>query len=289
MCKNSKGGYNPFKEALADQNYDWNGVSSMVKMWDITIPELTGDAKRLVYVYLPESYGTDPDRRYPVLYMFDGHNVFFDSHATYGKSWGMEKYMDQTRTQMIIVAVECNHGPNHARICEYAPYSFSDSYFGDIRGKGKIYMKWMVRELKPMIDASYRTLVGREHTMIAGSSMGGLMSLYAVLEYNDVFSRAACLSSSFHFCPDELNQLIRKVEISPDTIIYLDFGSEEIKAHRDMIEDYIRITGSLIRRDIFLETRIIPGGSHCEASWERQIPFFMRTLLYDGDSGSIDS
>ncbi len=254
----------------------------MIKMWDVTIPELTGDTKRLVYVYLPDSYEIDPERRYPVLYMFDGHNVFFDSHATYGTSWKMGNYMDETQTQMIIVAVECNHGPNHARICEYAPYSFIDPYFGDIRGQGKIYMNWMIKVLKPEIDASYRTLSGREHTMIAGSSMGGLMSLYAVLAHNDIFSRAACLSASFHFCQEEIDQLICKSKISQDTIIYLDFGSEEIKRHKDLKEKYIQTIGLLLRKNIYLETRIIPGGKHCEASWSRQIPFFMNTLLYDG-------
>ena len=253
----------------------------MIKMWDITIPELSGDTKRRVYVYLPDSYEKDSQKRYPVLYMFDGHNVFFDSHATYGTSWGMGVYMDRTRTQLIIAAVECNRGPNNERLCEYSPYSFYDPYFGQIQGLGEITMQWMIRELKPMIDASYRTLPDREHTMIAGSSMGGLMSLYAVLKYNDIFSRAACLSASFLFCPEEVDQLIRQTDVSRDTIVYLDYGSEELGYRKDLNEDYIRVISSLIRKGIWLETRLIPKGTHCEASWGRQIPFFMNTLLYD--------
>ena len=63
----------------------------MVKKWNITIPELSGDEERRIYVYLPESYRWNSKRRYPVLYMFDGHNLFFDSDATYGKSWGLKK------------------------------------------------------------------------------------------------------------------------------------------------------------------------------------------------------
>lgn len=255
----------------------------MVKTWDITIPELTQEEKRLAYIYLPESYETEPDLRYPVLYMFDGHNVFFDSHATYGRSWRMQEYMDRTQTQMIIVAVECNHGPDNARLCEYSPYSFYDPYFGYVQGLGQITMRWMISELKPMIDAAYPTLPDREHTMIAGSSMGGLMSLYAVLKHNDVFSRAACLSAAFHFCPDEMDQLIHESSLDPDTVVYLDIGFEEMRSHHDFYEEYIRIISSLIRRDVLLETRIIPGGTHCEASWERQIPFFMNTLLYEKD------
>ena len=104
----------------------------MIETWNITIPELTADAERRAYVYLPEALAGDPDRRYPVLYMFDGHNIFFDTDATYGKSWGMKEYMDYTDTQMIIAAVECNHSPDHGRLKEYSPFTFSDPEFGKI-------------------------------------------------------------------------------------------------------------------------------------------------------------
>ena len=67
----------------------------MVKKWQVTIPKLSGTVPRRVYLYLPDSYKKEPEKRYPVMYMFDGHNVFFDSDATYGKSWGMKKYMDK--------------------------------------------------------------------------------------------------------------------------------------------------------------------------------------------------
>ena len=88
----------------------------MVDSWNITIPELTGDEPRRAYVYLPDSWEMDPDLRYPVLYMFDGHNVFFDEDATYGKSWGMSEYLDATQTQIMVVAVECNHHPDNGRL-----------------------------------------------------------------------------------------------------------------------------------------------------------------------------
>ena len=261
----------------------------MIKMWDVTIPELTGYDKRLAYLYLPDSYRDDPGRRYPVLYMFDGHNLFFDTHATYGKCWGMKEYMDRTQTPVIIVAVECNHGIHNDRLCEYSPYSFEDPEFGSIEGRGEIYMRWLTGELKPMIDETCPTLPDREHTMIAGSSMGGLMSLYAVLRYNHIFSKAACLSASVHFCPDQIDRLIHRADIGPDTVVYLDYGSEELHYFKEMRKEYIRITSSLLNRDIHLTTRIIPGGTHCEASWEQQIPFFMSTLLYGESSGTPES
>ena len=68
----------------------------MVKKWPVTIPKLTGEKTRRAYIYLPDSYEKQPEKRYPVMYMFDGHNVFFDSDATFGKSWGMNKYMKRT-------------------------------------------------------------------------------------------------------------------------------------------------------------------------------------------------
>lgn len=252
----------------------------MIEIKEVTIPKLTGKHKRRAYIYLPDSYEQEPERRYPVLYMFDGHNVFFDDHATYGKSWGMKEYMDYTNKQIIIAAVECNHSPNHGRLKEYSPYTFQDPEVGRIPGKGKKYMDWLVNVFKPMIDENYRTLPDREHTMIAGSSMGGLMSFYAVMEYNHVFSRAACLSPSFHFMMKRIARLIRETELVGETIIYMDYGSEEMKHHEGMLKPYIRVQSMVLEKGVFLESRIVPYGDHSEASWERQLPFFMNTILY---------
>ena len=162
----------------------------MIKKWKITIPELTGDETRRAYIYVPNSFKRDPSRRYPVLYMFDGHNVFYDRDATYGKSWGMKQYMDRSRTDMIIAAVECNHHPDGGRLSEYSPFTFTEANLGTITGRGQITMDWLVNIFKPYIDENYPTIPDRDHTFIAGSSMGGLMSLYALMEYHHIFSRA---------------------------------------------------------------------------------------------------
>ncbi len=252
----------------------------MVHTWDITIPELTKNETRKAYLYLPESYEYEPEKHYPVLYMFDGHNVFFDSHATYGKSWGMKEYMDFSETQLIIAAVECNHSPNNGRLEEYSPFSFKDPKFGKITGRGKKTMEWMTNTFKKEIDSHCRTLPDRKHTFIAGSSMGGLMSLYAVTEYNSIFSRAAALSPSIWVSPERLEQSIRRAKLRPDTVVYMDYGSREINFHSDMLRQFTRITSLLLERRVMLESRIVPGGNHCEASWERQIPFFIDTLMY---------
>lgn len=249
----------------------------MVYTWDLSIPQLSGDKTRKGYIYLPDFYNDDPERRFPVMYMFDGHNVFFDSDATYGKSWGMNSYMVWTRTPLIIVAIECNHEGN-GRLIEYSPLNFENSTLGRIQGKGKIYMDWLTRELKPRIDARVRTLPDREHTIICGSSMGGLMALYGAVEYNDVFQRAACLSPSLWVSPSKVIQMIAKAHVEHDTCIYMDYGSEEMFNHAATAEALISISHMLLTKRVNLAFRIVPGGTHSEASWEQQIPIFMDCL-----------
>ena len=253
----------------------------MIETWNVTIPELTGDEERRAYLYLPDSYDREPERRYPVLYMFDGHNVFFDSDATYGKSWGLGEYLDEHEVPLIVAAVECNHHPDHGRLSEYSPYTFYDPNFGHIIGRGNITMDWIVHTFKPFIDRNYRTLPGRKQTCIAGSSMGGLMSLYALLEYNHVFSRAAALSPSLWVVPDRLARMVQEADVQNDTVLYMDYGAREMGNHKRMEEQFARVAGQLLTRGVKLTCRIVPGGEHCEACWQRQIPFFINTLLYD--------
>ncbi len=249
----------------------------MVEINEITIPALSGDATRRCYIYLPDYYDADPTRRFPVMYMFDGHNVFFDSHATYGKSWGMNSFMTWTRKPLIIVAVECNHVGNR-RLVEYSPFDFENSTLGAIQGRGKEYMDWMVNTLKPQIDATYRTLPEREHTILCGSSMGGLMALYGVVQYNSVFQRAACLSPSLWIAPVKIIELIALANIRNDTCIYMDYGSREIFNHVASAETLISASHLLLTKRVNLAFRIVPGGTHSEASWEQQIPVFMDCL-----------
>ena len=126
----------------------------MIEKWTAEFPLPEGSEPRTVYVYLPEAAEDDPEARFPVLYMFDGHNVFFDEDATYGKCWGMKEYMDETGTPLIIVAVDCNHHPDGGRLAEYSPYNFKYRKHA-IRGQGKTTMDWFARTLKPMIDEKY--------------------------------------------------------------------------------------------------------------------------------------
>lgn len=249
----------------------------MVKKWDITIPSLTGDKTRKAYLYLPQSYAKDKTRRYPVMYMFDGHNVFFDTDATYGKSWGMYQYMRQSKKDLIIVAIECNHEGN-GRIIEYSPINYENSTMGKVRGKGKTYMNWLVNTLKPYIDEHYRTLPDRANTILCGSSMGGLMALYGATVYNHIFQRAACLSPSLWVSPGRMLEVIARARVRRDTCIYMDYGSEEIFNHAANAEALFSTSHLLLTKRVNLAFRIVPGGTHSEASWEKQIPIFMECL-----------
>ena len=249
----------------------------MVKKWNVTIPKLTGDKERRAYIYLPDSYKKEPDKRYPVMYMFDGHNVFFDEDATYGKSWGMNKFMKQSKKQLIIVAVECNHEGN-GRLVEYSPMHYENAQMGKIRGKGNVYMNWLVSTLKPYIDENYRTLPDRKNTIICGSSMGGLMALYGACVYNHVFQRAACLSPSLWVSPGKVLEMVARSHIRRDTTIYMDYGEQEMFNHAANQEALISTSHLLLTKRVNLALRVVPGGNHSEASWEKQIPIFMDCL-----------
>ena len=249
----------------------------MVIKWNVTIPPLTGEKLRRGYVYLPESYDREPEKRYPVLYMFDGHNVFFDEDATFGKSWGMKAFLDQNPRDLIVVGIECND-EGWRRLNEYSPVDFTYEQTGFIKGEGKVYMDWLVGTLKPYIDENYRTLPDREHTAIGGSSMGGLMSLYAACHYNEVFQCAACLSPSLWVNPEATTALLASSDPAPDTCIYMDYGSDELGNHEASFGLLRAAVDILLQKQLKLTFRIVPGGTHCEASWEKQIPIFMQCL-----------
>ncbi len=252
----------------------------MIKKWKVIIPPLTGKKKRYAYVYLPRSYRRNRRKCYPVSYMFDGHNLFYDEDATYGKSWGLGQYLDASGTEVIVAAIECNHSPDHGRLREYSPYDFYEEEIGLIEGCGEITMDWMINVFKPYIDKHFRTIPDREHTFIGGSSMGGLMSIFAVLHYNDVFSRAAALSPSLWLDPAKAEEMIRVANPAPDTVIYLDCGSAEIGNRIEQKTAFGEMALLLLKKGILLNARLVPDGEHSEASWEEQIPFFMKTLLY---------
>ena len=241
---------------------------------------------RPLHIYLPDGY-FDSDARYPVMYFFDGHNLFRDEDATYGKSWGMLTFLQNWGKDMIVVGMECGH-EGEERLSEYLPYpADTGSHFDRFTPTGDDTMQWILNTVKPMIDRGYRTIPFRECTAIGGSSMGGLMSLYAAVHYNRWFSKAACISSAIGFCMEPLMEDMQSSAMSPDTRIYLSWGSRE--AHgavdreredrssktylwNDRVAQKARSSGAAVKM------RCQEGGNHCEADWEKLVPEFMNFL-----------
>ena len=240
---------------------------------------------RPLHIYLPKGYRKS-GRRYPVMYYFDGHNLFFDSDATYGKCWGLKEFLDGWDKEMIIVGIECGHEGNE-RLSEYLPFRAVPGFFRQFKPMGGVTMDWIVNEIKPYIDSQYPTLPDREHTGIAGSSMGGLMALYGGVHYNSYFSKAGCVSSAVGFCIRSVLKDIRSSAVAPDTRFFLSWGTKE--AHgikRTDREDrssrtcmWNRRIAELLREkgaDARLYCQV--EGAHCEADWEKQLPIFMPWL-----------
>ena len=249
----------------------------MIRVERIQIPALPTQKPRRLYIYTPKGYERS-EERYPVLYMFDGHNVFYDSHATYGKSWGMKEYLEKSKRPLILVAVECNpEGDN--RMSEYAPWDIVWKGKRLFEGRGKLTMDFFVDELKPRIDREYRTMPDREHTLIAGSSMGGLMSLYAVTAYNATFSRAACLSPSLWGARHHEAALKAAGPLAAPTRIYMDMGTAEVDGHITGLTSLFETARRLTRAGAHVDARVVPDARHSEAYWEKRIPIFMEYLL----------
>jgi predicted alpha/beta superfamily hydrolase len=247
----------------------------MVERWKIKIPALSGEEERTAYVYLPQGY-FDGDERYPVLYMFDGHNLFTDEEATFGKCWGMQEYLDKTGTPLIVAAVECNHNGN-SRLSEYSPVGFA--FHGEkIVGRGKKYMDWLTGEFKPYVDEHFKTLPERQNTFIAGSSMGGLMTVYALAHYNKYFAGGAALSPSLWVGGGEVPSFIKSGYFGKGTNLYMDYGSKEFVNHTKQREVFCDTYKYLVERGVFVTSRIVPNGIHSESSWEKQIPIFLKVL-----------
>ncbi len=249
----------------------------MVQKFEYRFPPAGED--RRIHLYLPDEY-ENCQERYPVLYMFDGHNLFFDSDATYGKSWGLKDFLDRWEKKLIVVGLECGHAEGQ-RITEYCPYPIRTRNFGDVDGQGIATMDWIVHDLKPYIDRTYRTWSHREATAIGGSSMGGLMALFAVLRYNRWFSKAAAVSPAVFFSLDALRREIRN-PLDGDTHIFFSWGTEEFDSkHAGRVDSVIQeLEVSAQRQGARTYRYCQPGGQHNEASWERQIPVWMEFLWY---------
>ena len=246
---------------------------------------LSADKNRPLHIWLPDDYAVSRER-YPVMYFFDGHNLFLNEDATYGKSWGLKEFLENWAKPMIIVGIECGH-EGQERLQEYLPYAATGDYFGSIAGTGDQTLQWIVEEVKPYIDGHYRTWPFRECTGIAGSSMGGLMALYGAVHYNRWFSKAACISSSIGICMEPLMADMTEHPLDPDTRLYLSWGTREAFGLEDPTKDDRSSRTYHWNRQVALRAEDYGasaklacqvGGGHCEADWEKLVPDFMDYL-----------
>jgi predicted alpha/beta superfamily hydrolase len=239
------------------------------------IPQL--NRVRRIWIYLPDDYAVSK-KRYPVLYMHDGQNVFDDA-TSYAGEWGVDECIDSMKSKCIVVAID--NGASK-RINEYCPYDFSLKTLGlsnsDTlnKGEGDLYVDFLVKTLKPFIDKNYRALKDKRNTFVAGSSMGGIISMYAVLKYPDVFGGAGVFSPAFWVGPkifDDIKAKGKKVK----SRIYFYAGKEEgetmvpltLKAFDEMSKVSKSKMTTLIRDE----------GKHNEARWRKEFPLFYEWIV----------
>ncbi|MES2418035.1 MAG: alpha/beta hydrolase-fold protein [Bacteroidota bacterium] len=246
-------------------------ASPHVKVLDTAffIPQL--NTKRRVWIYLPVSYGLIP-KKYPVLYMHDGQNLFDESTSSFGE-WGIDELLDQLIAnggkEWIVVGID--HGGSE-RLMEYNPYN---SKYG--KGKGRAYVDFLVHSLKPYIDRHYRTFKGSKNTAIAGSSMGGLISMYAIAAYPHVFGKAGIFSPAFWLGKEIEAELKNAGNKLKKHQIYFVAGALEDKSMlSDMQIVYQILNPTRGNKSIKLIEKA--DGEHKEWFWNREFVDFYRFI-----------
>jgi predicted alpha/beta superfamily hydrolase len=235
-------------------------------------PELKN--RRDIYVHLPSSYEAEAGRRYPVIYMHDGQNLF-DQAIAFGEEWRIDETMaalERPELEAIIVGVP-NMGEE--RLGEYSP--FEDPRHGG--GHGATYLRFLTGTLKPLIDECFRTRPERESTGIAGSSMGGLISLYAYFQAREVFGFVGAMSPALWFAERAIFDFLKRSPVVPGRI-YLDVGTAE---GRYVVQDVRRARTLLYRKgyDAERELRYVEerGAGHTEGAWANRfrqaLPFLL--------------
>jgi len=226
--------------------------------------------ERDIIVWLPYSYKND-SRKYPVLYMQDGQNLFNPRTAFLGYDWKVDETMaaliELKKIQEVIVVGIYN---SRDRMDEY-------NWFSD---KGKSYASFIIRELKPFIDDHYHTYPDSKNTAIMGSSLGGLISFQLAWNYPGIFGKAGCLSNSFWVDECEVFRMIKYDPVKlKDIRLYLDCGTEE----RQLINDntkmyrYLKKIGYTTGENLYWHVE--EGGKHTEYDWARRLHLPLKFLF----------
>ena len=240
--------------------------------------------ERDLVVYLPPGYEEQPSRRFPVLYLHDGQNLFDGSTAFVpGMDWRVGQTADHvigtgTVEPLLIVGIY-NLGKH--RIHEYTPTRVPK--IGG--GRAGRYGKFLINEVKPFIDNEYRTLGGSAHTGLGGSSLGGLVSLYVGLKFPRIFGRLAALSPSVWWNQRVMHRFAAAVQAKPRPHIWLDIGTREgrqIVRDVENFRDVLLQKGWEFGRDLHYER--VEGAEHNEAAWSQRVGPVLQFLFPAADS-----
>ena len=228
---------------------------------------------RRIIIYLPEGY-RNSTKRYPVLYMHDGQNLFDEYTAGFGE-WGIDECLDSLikKGKKGCIVVGIDNGPG--RLTEYNPYAFDQ--FG--KGEGDAYINFIVESLKPYVDRQFRTMPGKENTIIAGSSMGGLISYYALLKHPGVFGKAGVFSPAF-WTADSIRALTDSVGKSVSGLVFFYMGGLEGEKY---VSDMLTISERLGKvSSSYIYTAIDAEGEHNEQAWKKWFADFYEWISADG-------
>ncbi|BAV07889.1 alpha-glucosidase [Filimonas lacunae] len=226
---------------------------------------------RRIWIYLPKSYEGLKGKSYPVLYMHDGQKLFNENTGN-SDEWGIDEYLDSVQKaggkECIVVGID-NGGDK--RNVEYNPYN--NQKYG--AGEGKQYVDFIAQTLKPYIDSKYRTQKDAAHTWIAGSSLGGLISLYAVMQYPTVFGAVGVFSPAFWIAPDLTTDLTNtKWQVQPRFYFYA--GGKESD---EMVPDMDKVIGVIEKKSQYdLRRSYFPLGQHNEKYWRKEFGDFYKWL-----------
>ena len=260
----------------------------------------TGDVRSLtvngrrVWVWLPPGYDSEPARRYPVLYLLDGQNVF-NAATSFAGEWEVDESLARligTGQVAPLIAVAVANGESR-RALEYTPWP--ESSWNEPTGGGAAYLQSIIDGLRPEIDRTFRTLTGPDHTGLCGSSFGGLMALHAAWVRPDVFGRLAALSPSLGWAGHAALAMVT-AQPRPQVCLYVDMGSRERgnlqdadgNGVDDAIDDVRALREMLLRRGFTegADLRVVEdeGARHHESFWARRFPGAAR-FLFPGPGG----
>ncbi|ELZ74801.1 alpha/beta hydrolase [Haloferax larsenii] len=237
------------------------------------------DFERHLLVYLPPDYD-ESNRRYPVCYMHDGQNVF-DEATSYSGSWDIHQAMDELHDEGLDAIVVGVPNAGDDRTVEYTPHPHPE--FGG--GGADSYLQFLFEEVKPLVDETFRTRPEKEATGLLGSSLGGLISLYALFEYPQKVGFLGAMSPAFWWSGEEIFEYVEAQPFTPARI-YVDVGDTESMDDPDRCELYIDDAArmvELLREKGYddVEFLVDEGGVHREHAWARRFPGAMRFLLDD--------